>query len=158
MATTERGHTAPRSDPFPSITLVVNEKQCSPHSKGIPSSSPHTSQLQQTANDMIISASFPGPPKTMRKGLEMNSKICLKFPFCFLTIRSTQAICFAHFFLNSMPICFLVYSCFLTKRAELSSLHRDCVAYRALSYHHLPLTEKACHLIFIVTLGYTLTM
>lgn len=120
----------PRNRPTPKpTTLVFNEKQYSAHPKDVPSSPPRTSQLQHTANDRIISASFLGPQKTLRRGLGINSKICLKFLFCFLIVWSTMpsilCISFFFFFFQSMPICLHVYSCCLTNRAELSSHNRE---------------------------------
>lgn len=74
----------------------------------------------------------------------MDSKICLKFLFCYFLISSTMPSIFCILVGGGqiMPICLLVYSRFLTTRTELSSHNRDCEAHRAKHGHYLPLTEK----------------
>lgn len=72
----------------------------------------------------------------------MESKICLKFLFCYFLISSTMPSIFCIGGAQSMPICLLVYTCFLTIRTELNSHNRDREAHRAKHGHYLPLTEK----------------
>lgn len=53
----------------------------------------------------------------------------------------------------------IVYSHYLSNDAELSSHNRDHrVAHKAKNNHYLVLTEKVCWLLFIITLGYILTI
>lgn len=154
-----RGH-CPGRDPLPSTTLVVTEKQHSSHPKDVSSSSPHTSQLTETANAMIISASFLGLQRPRTKSLEWTSRAASLFYFVSLwSDMPCHLFCIFFFWDTAMPIhLHYVCSCFFTKRAEWSSPNRERVAHKTKNSHYLALTEKVCRLLFIITLEYILTM